>query len=106
MNGAEFVGHWHALRLELGQTFMDTASGSEVAARIGALGLSPEQSGQLKGILDMVLRDTMYTLLLGLEGEAGLGPCQQRFTVLDEDGHAIEAIEEEAWKCFHGDGNS
>ena len=106
MNGAEFVSHWNALRMELGAGFMDSASRSEVAARIAALGLDTAQSAQLKGILDLVLRDTMYTLLLGLEGEAGLGPCQQRFTVLDEDGHAIEAIEEAAWQCFHGDGDS
>lgn len=102
MNGAEFVGHWNALRMELGAGFMDPASGSEAAARIATLGLSSEQSAQLKAVLDLVLRDTMYTLLLGLDGEASLGPCQQQFTVLDEDGHAIDAIEEAAWQCFHG----
>ncbi|MGK5026089.1 hypothetical protein [Janthinobacterium sp. RB2R34] len=102
MDGAEFVGHWNALRLELGKTFMSPSSGTEVAARIAALGLNAEQSAQMKSILDAVLRDTMYTLLLGLDGAGSLGQCQQEFTVLDEDGHAIDSIESEAWQCFHG----
>lgn len=106
MNGAEFVGHWHELKLELGQSFMQPGSGSEVATRIAALGLSAEQSGQLKGILDAVLRDTMYTLLLALDGDASLGDCQQQFTVFDEDGQAVESIGEAAWACFHGDAAS
>lgn len=102
MDGTEFVGHWNALRLELADTFMNPASGTEVAARIAALGLNAEQSGQMKAILDALLRDTMYTLLLGLDGAASLGQCQQQFTVLDEGGHAIDSIESAAWECFHG----
>ena len=106
MDGAQFAGHCNALRAELVNDFTHHASGSEVAAKIAALGLDDQQARQLTAILDTVVRDTMYTLLLGLDGAASLGGCQQQFTVTDEDGNVIEGIEDAAWQCFHVDAGS
>ena len=86
--------------------FTSPASGSAVAARIDALGLNHAQSLQLAAILDTVVRDTVYTLLLALDGAASLGSCQQQFTLTDEDGNVIEDIEAAAWQCFHGEAGS
>lgn len=74
-----------------------------MTASIAALGLDMEQAGQLTAILDTVVRDTVYTLLLSLDGAASLGSCQQRLTVTDEAGNVIEGIEDVAWECFHGE---
>lgn len=106
MDGAQFAGHCNALRAELVNDFTHRASGSEVAAKIAALGLDDQQARQLTAILDTVVRDTVYTMLLALDGAASLGGCQQQFTVTDEDGNVIEDIEAAAWECFHGDGGS
>ena len=106
MDGAQFAGHCNALRAELVNDFTHRASGSEVAAKIAALGLDDQQALQLTAILDTVVRDTLYTMLLALDGAASLGGCQQQFTVTDEDGNVIEDIEAAAWECFHGDGGS
>lgn len=106
MDGAQFAGHCNALRVELVNDFTHRASGSEVAAKIAALGLDDQQALQLTAILDTVVRDTVYTMLLALDGAASLGGCQQQFTVTDEDGNVIEDIEAAAWECFHGNGGS
>ena len=102
MNGKEFVANWNAHRAELLETFMAPDGGSDVAAKIQALGLSAEQHAGMRDILDAALRDTMYSLLLGLDGAASIGDCQEQFTLADEDGVVIEDIESEAWECFHG----
>ncbi|WP_312436189.1 hypothetical protein [Janthinobacterium sp.] len=77
-----------------------------MATRIAALDLDHEQTRQLTAILDTAVRDTVYTLLLALDGAASLGSCQQQFTLTDEDGNVIEDIEDAAWECFHGDAGS
>lgn len=103
MDGARFAGHCDELRTGLVRDFTNAASGSEVAAKIAALGLDHAQSRQLTAILDTVVRDTVYTLLLALDGAASLGSCQQQFTLTDENGNVIDDIEEAAWACFHGE---
>ena len=102
MDGATFAGHCNALRQQLVGDFTNLESGSEVAARIAALGLDEEQARQLSVIIDTVVRDSIYTLLLGLDGAASLGSCQQQYTVTDEDGNVVDDIEGAAWECFHG----
>lgn len=51
--------------------------------------LSPEQTQQLREMLDVFTTDTLYTLLLGLDGSAALGGDQCHYTLLDEDGSVI-----------------
>ncbi|MDH2051590.1 hypothetical protein [Achromobacter marplatensis] len=102
MDAKEFVANWDALRAELLAAFTAPDAASEVAAKVRAMGLSAEQSVQMQGILDTVIKDTMVALLLGLDGEASLGDSQQAFTITDEDGTVIQGIEEAAWERFHG----
>ena len=106
MDGARFAAHCDELRTGLVRDFTNPASGSEVATRIAALDLDHEQTRQLTAILDTAVRDTVYTLLLALDGAASLGSCQQQFTLTDEDGNVIEDIEAAAWQCFHGEAGS
>ena len=106
MDGAQFAAHCDELRKELVRDFTSPASGSAVAARIDALGLDHAQSRQLTALLDTVVRDTVYTLLLALDGAASLGSCQQQFMLMAEDGNVIEDIEAAAWQCFHGEAGS
>jgi hypothetical protein len=67
------------------------------------MNLSEEQLVQMRAVLHAVLRDTMYTLLLGLDGCASIGSVQQDYTILDEHGVVITSggsLEEEAWLQF------
>ena len=107
MDAKEFVANWNALRAELLESYLapnDLApnGASDVAARVRAMGLSAAQREKMRDVLDGVLRDTMYTLLLGLDGAASIGGDQQAFTITDEEGNVIEGIEDEAWACLQG----
>lgn len=103
MDAKEFVGNWNSLQGELLETFMAADGGSAVAAKVRGLGLSAAQLEGVREVLDLALRDTMYALLLGLDGAGRIGDSQEQFTIAGEDGVVIEDIEAEAWECFHGD---
>lgn len=106
MNAKQFVDNWVSLKSQLLASFMDSHDGSEVAAQINALQLTPTQHTQLREILDSALRDTMYTLLLGLDGAGSIGEGeQQTYTLQDESGNVISEcgeLEAAAWEAFHG----
>lgn len=104
MDAKEFVANWNALRAELLASYLSPDGASDVAARVRAMGLSTAQNEQMRDVLDGVLRDTMYTMLLGLDGAASIGGDQQAFTIADEEGNVIEGIEEAAWACLQGGG--
>ncbi len=100
MHASEFVGNWYSLKGELVAAF--TKADSETSRKIVVLNLTPSQYKQVESIVDDVIRDTMYTLLLGLDGAARIGKDQQHFTIACEDGHPIENLADEAWKRFQG----
>lgn len=47
MDAKEFVGNWQALRGELLKTFTAADGGSDVAAKVRALGLSAAQQARM-----------------------------------------------------------
>ncbi|MGE4304802.1 MAG: hypothetical protein AB7E24_12320 [Novosphingobium sp.] len=53
----------------------------------------------------MALTDTIYTLLLALDGAASLDGDQRSFTITDESGTVISngdgRLEAAAWDAFH-----
>lgn len=104
MDTRTFVSNCMSLRRELLDAWTDPQGTSEIAARIRSLALSDEQLPAMRDIIDATLRDTMYTLLLALDGAASLGPDQQRFSILDETGERLEDLEAQAWLQFHGKG--
>ncbi|WP_370679178.1 hypothetical protein [Comamonas sp. GB3 AK4-5] len=106
MNAQKFVGNWRSLKTELLASFTDAQAGTEVAAMVQALRLTPAQHTQLRTVLDAALRDTLYTLLLGLDGAASIGGDQQSYTLHDENGQLVAEpgeLEMAAWEAFHGE---
>jgi hypothetical protein len=64
------------------------------------------QEGAMRRILDGVLRDTLYALLLGLDGAASIGTCQQSYTLTAQDGSLVYEpgeLEAEAWRQLQND---
>lgn len=57
--------------------------------RIQSLNLTPEQREELDTLLNDVLRDVFYTILMGLDGAASIGGIQQGYTISDEQGNVI-----------------
>ena len=64
------------------------------------------QLTQLRRVIDAALTDTMYGLLLGLDGEASIGSDQRTYRIFDEENERFIAspgeIEAAAYECFHG----
>ncbi|MBI1891266.1 MAG: hypothetical protein HYS18_11500 [Burkholderiales bacterium] len=105
MNAEEFVESWRREKEILLRSFMSESGSSFVAAKIRSMDLSEDQLAEMRSVLDAALTDTMYTLLLGLDGAASIGDIQQTYKILDEDGRLISEsgdIESEAWRQFHG----
>jgi hypothetical protein len=104
MNARTFVNCWKKER----DTALDLyTSGKEVTAvseLIKEMQLTPAQSEKMGAVLDTVLTDAYYSLLIGLSGGGSIGGIQQSYKILDEDGNTIDEddeIESEAWEAFH-----
>jgi hypothetical protein len=70
------------------------------------LGLAQNQQIILTELLDAAITDILYTVLLGLDGEAQIGSKQVSYTVLDEQRNKIcddgmGEIEALAYYRFH-----
>ena len=104
MNAAEFVRRWKHEKEELLGSFLSPTSESAIPTMIDEMNLSPTQHEALRTILDTVLTDTMYTLLLGLDGSASIGGVQETFRIEGESGTVVSTcgeLELEAWRQFH-----
>ncbi|MFN7590371.1 MAG: hypothetical protein ACK501_05890 [Planctomycetota bacterium] len=105
MNADEFVSRWHREKDSLLSEFTNPSSGAAAAVLIAGLGLSSEQAAGVARAMDMAISDTMYTLLLGLDGAAGIGGVQESFRIRTEQGASVAEpgeLEAAAWRHFHG----
>ena len=105
MTPEEFVQCFRREKDDLIATYFDSSSGSSVAAQLAGLDCSPEQISAIRGILDTVLTDTLYAVLLGLDGCASLGGVQQSYHIRDESGAVVcsgdGTVEGLAYSAFH-----
>ena len=59
---------------------------------------------QLKEVIDTLLTDVFYSVLLGLDGENSIGNTQQTYKIYDKDGNLISdcgELEVSAYEYFH-----
>lgn len=103
MTPAQFVGLFAKEKRQMLQSYLGGAD-TCVGAQIKAMGLSPNERKALRGVLDGVLTDAFYTVLLALDGAASLGGRQVTYSLRDEDGKELTGGEIEgcAWERFHG----
>jgi hypothetical protein len=105
MTSREFAQLWYDEKEALVSEFMNTDSQSAVAATVVGLGLSPGQLQGLKRLIDHALTDTMYTLLLGLDGCASIGGQQETYGLFSPSGDQLSGdgrLEGAAWEVFYG----
>jgi len=104
MNASEFVSCWRREKDELLRLFTDPSSQSAVAHKINSLNLSAEKQEITKEIVDEILTDSFFTLLLGLDGAANIGGIQASYALHDEHGNVVYSpgeLEEEAYSQFY-----
>ena len=102
MTAKEFVENFKLEKDSLLKEFTNIESKSEVQKLIQSMKLNEEQAEILKEVLNSTLRDTFYTILLGLEGCSMIGESQQLYEIKDENGNLISGeIEGYAYEYFH-----
>ena len=78
---------------------------SAINTKIKEMTLDSTQQEQLKIVIDTLLTDVFYTILLGLDGECSIGSIQQTYKIFDEDSNLISncgELEASAYEYFHG----
>ena len=78
---------------------------SAINTKIKEMALSNTQQEQLKEVIDTLLTDVFYSVLLGLDGENPIGNTQQTYKIYDEEGNLISdcgELEVSAYEYFHG----
>ena len=77
---------------------------SAVNAKIKEMALDSTQQEQLKDVVNTLLTDVFYSILLGLDGEHSIGDIQQTYKIYDEEGSLISdcgELEACAYEYFH-----
>lgn len=103
MTADEFVKGFYLERQSLLDAYFNADSNSEVAALIQSLHLDDKGTERVRQILSGSLRDTLYTILLGLDGEARIGDKQTMYKLFDEENNELTGgeIETLAYEYFH-----
>ncbi len=104
MNADEFVALFRAEKDALLEMYLhpDGRSTTKVGMAIAAMNLAADQVQLMREVVDGVLTDAFYTILMGLDGEASLGGQQRQYRVHDDDGPIGEPgdIETAAYEQF------
>ena len=106
MTSKEFVELFYNEKNELIKQYFSNPNVTEVGFKIDSLGLTEEQMAKMKDVLDVVLTDVLYTILLSLDGESSIGGIQQTYKLYDENGFELTnngEIEQYAYEYFHQD---
>ena len=103
MTADEFVKGFYLERQSLIDTYFSADSKTEVSTLIQSLNLDDKGIERLRQILSGSLRDTLYTILLGLDGEASIGDKQTMYKLFDEENNELTGgeIEASAYDYFH-----
>jgi hypothetical protein len=103
MTADKFVKSFYLERQSLIDTYFNTESKTDISELIKALNLDDKGNERLRQILSGSLRDTLYTILLGLDGEASIGDKQTMYKLFDEENNELTGgeIEVSAYEYFH-----
>ena len=102
MNTEEFVKAFYREKQDFLTLYLSENPESEVGQLIKKLNLTGQQTEIMKRIIDGILTDTFYTILLGLDGCASIGGIQEMYELKDENGNQLSGeIESSAYEYFH-----
>ena len=103
MKAQEFVAAWKRDKDDLSLGMRIHMGQHSSQKKLRTLNVTVAQREQVIAIVDGVLTDVFYTLLLGLDGSGSIGGIQQTYKVYGEDGELISDcgdIEAEAAEAF------
>ena len=103
MTSDEFAKNFYLEKLKFLKSCFEQYP-SAVNTKIKEMGLTEIQTDQLKEMIDVLLNDVFYSILLGLDGECPIGNIQQVYSLYDEEGCLTSncgELEASAYKYFH-----
>lgn len=103
MTGDEFVRLCFAEKEATLGEYLSAGSQTKVAALIRELIPAGADQKKLRELLDTVMTESWYTMLLALDGSASLGGEQMTYEIRDEDGNLLNEcgeLEAAAWEVF------
>lgn len=103
MTPEEFVRNFYLEKKNFLESSFSNNKMSEVSRLISDLNLDIEKTEKLRHIMNGVLTDAFYTILLGLDGAASIGENQEAYSITDEEGNQLSDgdIEVYAYEYFH-----
>lgn len=103
MTPEEFVKNFYLERKSLVDICLSSDNRTDNSKLIADLQLDEQKTEKLRQVLNGVLRDAFYTILLGLDGEAQIGERQETYKIDDENGKELTGgeIDSFAWEYFH-----
>lgn len=103
MTGEEFVRLCFEEKESILREYCSSETESTVGAMVRELVRAGADQETLHKLLDLVLTENWYRMLLALDGSASLGGEQMTYEVRDEDGNILNEcgeLEAAAWEVF------
>jgi hypothetical protein len=101
----EFVKEFWLLKQSYSKALLSSTEPLAAKDLLAKLELTEQQKENLPELLDAILNDVLYSVLLGLDGAAQIGERQIVYTILDEEGNKIcgemGEVEAAAYEYFH-----
>ena len=103
MTGEQFVKLCYEEKKNILAEYFNPNYSSVVGKKISAITEQGISKDDLYDLLNLVLKENYYTLLLGLDGEASLGNTQMTYKIYDENGNLLNEcgeLEAAAYRYF------
>lgn len=103
MTSAEFVENCYQEKQEMLKTYFDEKNETYVGKLIKQMISKGITKDEIKELIDSVMNEVFYTMLLALEGEAALGDVQMMYELYDDRHNLLTGsgeIESNAYEMF------
>ncbi len=100
MTAEEFVKNCYKEKENMQKIYFEKEKETYVGKQIKNIVSKGISNEEVKELIDSVMNETFYTMLLGLDGETSLGNVQMQYKLFDENDNLIEGIEENAYDIF------
>ena len=101
MTAEEFVNNCYKEKQEMLKIYFDKEKETQVGNQIkNIVSKGSILNDEVKGLVNSVMNEVFYTILLGLDGETSLGDVQIQYKLYDEDDNLLEGIESYAYDEF------
>ncbi|CDC78412.1 MAG: hypothetical protein ACLTON_05745 [Christensenellales bacterium] len=101
MTAEEFVNNCYKEKQEMLKIYFDKEKETQVGNQIkNIVSKGSILNDEVKGLVNSVMNEVFYTILLGLDGETSLGDIQMQYKVYDENDNLLDGIESYAYDSF------